>query len=391
MSLRCHCPQRAAACRYDDAEVARARARVAKINPRSAVYHRILGDALAGIRQYAAAEAEYQKAIEYEPTDANAHTELGLTYMQWGLEDKAHKVLDRAWELDPFNDRTLNTVKLLESLESFARLETPHFTIRSDPQRDPGLAEYMAEYLESIYATITGDYETTLSDKTIIEVFPTQSDFGVRITGKPWIHTVGACTGRVIAMSSPRGSTQLFGPYDYARVLRHEFTHTVTLAATQNRIPHWFTEALAVSQEESPRSYEWCALLARAIRRNELFTLESIDWGFIRPRRPHDRTVAYAQSEWMYEYIVERFGYDTINAMLRRYRLGQTSEQVFKEQMAVTPTEFDRDFAQWARQRATPWGFDMEPPEDASALRTLAEKEPDDSVVQGRLSTGGVG
>ena len=109
-----------------------------------------------------------------------------------------------------------------------------------------------------------------LAHRTIIEVFPTQAAFAVRITGKPWIHRVGACTGRVIALASPRESAQLTGAYNLAAVLKHEFTHTVTLAATENRIPHWFTEGLAFWQENSDRSFFWCTLLAEAVRRGEL-------------------------------------------------------------------------------------------------------------------------
>ena len=286
----------ASTCLHDHRDPERMRTRVAAINPRCARWHRTLGDALSGIRQYAASEKEFRKAIELEPTEVNARTELGMMYMEWGLEDKARDALDGAWELDPFNERTKFTLELLDSLQRFATHESAHFIIRHDAERDPGLGAYIAAYLEGIYEIVTNDYDVALNQKTILEIFPTQREFAVRITGKPWIHTIGACTGRVIALASPRQSAQLMGPYDWARVLKHEFVHTVTLAATQNRIPHWFTEGLAVSQEEMSRDFAWSELLADAVRRDRLFTLESIDWGFIRPQRPDDRHLAYAQS-----------------------------------------------------------------------------------------------
>jgi tetratricopeptide (TPR) repeat protein len=375
----------ASACQYDDGELRRTSSRVAAINPRCALLHRTLGDALSGIRQYAASEAEYKKAIEIDPTDANAHTELGMMYMQWGAEKKARAVLDRAWALDPFNERTKFTLELLEKLEKFDRVETEHFIVKYDAAREPGIGDFVAEYLEGVYESVTGDYETPLSGKTIIELFPTHRAFGVRITGKPWIHTVGACTGRVIALASPRDVTGL-GSYNLARVLKHEFTHTVTLEATHNRIPHWFTEGLAVYQEDAPRAFAWCEMLADALRRDRLFTLESIDWGFIRPRRPGDRQLAYAQSEWMCEYIVERFGYDAINAMIRRFRQGQRQNQVFMEELGIGTEEFNGDFREWARQQAVRWGFDLAPPENADELRRLAETTRDDASLFARLA-----
>lgn len=372
-------------CQHDERSARLMASRVAAINPKCALFHRVLGDALAGIRQYAASEQEYLKAIELDPTDANARTELGMMYMQWGVEAKARDVLEAAWALDPFNERTKFTLDLLESLEKFDRFETAHFIVKYDAARDPTMGEFIAAYLEDIYETVTGDYDTRLSSKTIIELFPTHRAFGVRITGKPWIHTIGASTGRVIALASPRDTSHL-GPYNLARVLKHEFTHTVTLEATQNRIPHWFTEGLAVYQEDAPRSFTWCAMLAESVRRDQLFTLESIDWGFIRPRRPNDRQLAYAQSEWMCEYIVERFGYDAINAMIRRFRKGQTLSDVFSEHLGIEPNDFDRDFRAWAARHVARWGFDLTPPESVDELRALAEAKKENANVAGRLA-----
>ncbi|MGB0714420.1 MAG: peptidase MA family metallohydrolase, partial [Phycisphaerae bacterium] len=376
----------AAACRHDMTFVENVRQDFEKIAPRSSIFNRRLGDALGGIRQYAASEVAYLRAIERDPTDANVRAELGLMYMQWGDEGKARSALEGAWSLDQYNERSKNTLDLLDSLDDFDVHETDHFIIKYEQKRDPGLGEIFGHYLESIYQDLIDDYAFELQDKTIIEIFPTQPSFAVRITGKPWIHTVGACTGRVIAMASPRESTELSGPYNFASVLKHEFTHTVTLAATRNRIPHWFTEGLAVYQEDSARSFLWMRLLAEAIRRNELFTLESIDWGFIRPRRPTDRQMAYAQSEWMCEYIVERFGYDRINEMLALYREGKTQREVIEQILKISPESFSTDFAAWAERDASNWCFDLTAPEDVQQLRRLAGETPDDLGLRARLS-----
>ncbi len=365
------------ACQYDQEGVDRMQAQVAKINPRCALYHRTLADALSGIRQYAASEKHYRQAIEYDPTDVNARTELGMMYMQWGPEDKAREALDAAWALDKYNERTKFTLDLLDSLHKFARHETEHFVIKYDADQDPGLGEYIADHLESVHAAVTGDFDTVLSEKTTIEIFPTHKAFAVRITGKPWIYTVGACTGSVIALAAPRQSAKTMGRYHLARVLKHEFTHTVTLAATQNRIPHWFTEGLAVYQEDAARGYDWAELLADAVRGDRLFTLESIDWGFIRPKRPTDRQMAYAQSEWMVEYMVERFGYDSIQKLLTLYRQNKTQPEALRELFQIDVAEFDRGFSEWARKQVGTWAcsFDLSPRGNLSELRKQAESE----------------
>ncbi|MHC4065667.1 MAG: tetratricopeptide repeat protein, partial [Planctomycetota bacterium] len=376
----------ASRCRYDDQAVLRYQEQIEAINPRCATFYATLGDALSGLRQYPEAEAAYLKSIEYEPTDPNPRTELGMLYMQWGREDKARRALDASWTLDEFNERTYNTLDLLKKLESFARQQTEHFTILYDQELDWPIAPYMASIAEEIYEDVCGDYETDLPQKTIIEVFPTHRDFGVRITGKPWIHTVGACTGWVIALESPRPHPQTSGPYHFGRVLRHEFTHTLTLALTHNRIAHWFTEGLAVYSEEAPRSFAWRSLLADAVRADRLFTLESINWGFIRPKRPDDRQMAYAQSEWMVEYIVRRYGYEVLGSMLESFDQAKPQDQVIREILGLEPTSFDADFATWARSQAATWGFDLTPPENVLKLRAAALVQPRDAALRGRLA-----
>ncbi len=375
-------------CLYDREGVERMQSRVFAINPRCSLYHRTLGDALSGIRQYSDSEKQYLQAIGFDPSDANARTELGMMYMQWGREDKARDALDAAWALDPYNERTKFTLDLLDKLQKFASHETAHFIVKYDATQDPGLGEYVADYLETIYTAVTGDFDTPLDEKTTIEFFPTQKSFAVRITGKPWIYTVGASTGSVIALAAPRESAQTMGRYNLARVLKHEFTHTVTLAATHNRIPHWFTEGLAVYQEDAPRSYDWAELLADAVRRGRLFTLESIDWGFIRPRRPSDRQMAYAQSEWMVEYMVNRFGYDAIQNMLNRYRDGKTQSETLRELFQLETTDFDRDFADWAKHQVADWNcpFELAPPDDVRECREKADVEGATAEVFARLA-----
>jgi tetratricopeptide (TPR) repeat protein len=374
------------ACQFDDTKVAAIEAEITRLNPCCGQLHSLVGLALSGVRQYAASERALLRAIECDPTDVNARTELGMMYMQWGEEAKARVALEAAWAIDPYNERTKFTLELLEELEAFARHETEHFIILYDEVQDPGLGPWIAPFLEDIYPQITGDFAHEPAEKTIIEVFPNHRAFGVRITGRPWVHTVGACTGRVIAVDSPRESVQLQGAYNLGGVLRHEFTHTVTLAATGNRIPHWYTEALAVMQEEMPRSWAWQELLAERTRRGMLFSIADINWGFIRPQRPGDRQAAYAQSEWMAEFIVERFGYESLNHLLEHFRDGRRQEDTLEELFQMDEQQFDDAFATWAREQATSWGFDLTPPEHPKALRAAVLVAPEEAGLRSRLA-----
>ncbi len=362
--------------------VAELRKRAESVTPTPADFHRPLADTLAAMRQYAASEREYLLTIKHDPTDPRPRTDLGLMYMQWGREKKARTTLTAAWKLDPFDARTLNVLNLLNDLAKFQTTETDHFIIAHSHPIDAVLAPYLADYLEDIHEELCLDFNAELDEKTIIELFGSHRAFGVRITGKPWIHTVGACTGRIIAIESPRTDPDLQGPFHIARVLRHEYTHTVTLAATENRIPHWFTEGLAVMQEDAPTPFAWREQLAGAWRRDELFTLESIDWGFIRPRRPGDRQLAYAQSEWMCQFIVDRFGYSVIENLISAYKNRKPQSQAIPDLLKISQAEFDAQFRIWAKQQVKDWGFNIAPPDDIDKLALdLADATDDDEIV----------
>lgn len=371
---------------YDHTGVKQITARVRAINPKCSVYHRILGETLSGLRQYAESEKHFEASIAFEPSAPLPRIQLGLMYMQWGDEKKARDALDAAWRLDPFNEKTKNTLELLDRMEKFSALETEHFIIRYDANHDALVAPLVAEHLESVYPMVCDDYGADLSRKTIIEVFPNHSDFGVRITGKPWIHTVGVCTGWVIAIDSPRSGPDSMGPFDLAGVLTHEFAHTVTLAVTENRIPHWMTEGLAVLAEQGPRSFSWMQLLAQAIRKDELFTLSTIDWGFARPKQPWHRPMAYAQSEWMCEYLIETRGYDIIESMLTAFRDGLSQKETFEKVVGVSESKFDRQFAQWAKRQASGWGMDLSPVQDPEPLRKRVALEKLDPELWAQLA-----
>lgn len=372
---------------YDDTARDAMIARIETINPQCSRLHKIMGDTLGGMFQYAEAEKHYLRAITFEPTAPLPRIELGLLYMRWGDETKAREALGDAWRMDPFNELTKNTLDLLDRLIAFDTLESEHFIVRYDGEKDALIAPMIQRHLESVHAKICERFDAQLERKAIVEVFPVHSEFGVRVTGKPWIHTVGACTGWLIAIDSPRSGPGQMGPYDLASVLTHEYTHTVTLAVTNNRIPRWMTEGLAVLMEESPKNYSWMEVLARAIRRGDLFTLQSIDWGFIRPKKAWHGMMAYAQGEWMCEYLIHTRGEDVIRKMLAAFAEGRSQADVFENVVGVCETDFDAQFAAWAKsQAAANWAMDVAPVDDVETIQAEVDQDTANADLWARLA-----
>jgi cellulose synthase operon protein C len=345
---------------------------VDKVNPHDATAYFEVAEQLGAMRQYPRAAAMYKIAVDRAPWWTAPRNGMGLLYTQSGDEDLARSTLDAAHQLDPYNVQTTNYLRLLDQLSAFSVKESAHFIVMYDGKLDPLIPFYFNDYLESVYPAVTGEYHTDPPVKTIIEVFPTHDAFSVRTTGSPWIGTVGASTGRVIAMVAPRKGENTQGAFNWSQVLRHEFTHTVTLAATDNRISHWMTEGLAVMEERSPLQWTWVPMLYHAVTKNELFDMDSLTWAFIRPRRPSDRQLAYAESFWVCTYIQQTYGHDAILKMLAEFKAGGLQDDVFPKVLGRSTTQFFSEFFAWAGQQVAGWGYDAD-----------SQKKYDDLKAQG--------
>ena len=353
----------AQAAMFDEDASSKLLTRLDGLSPGSPLGHYTVGRVMADARQYDEAIVSFRAATQRLPNWSAPRLELGLVLIQAGLDADAEVALAGAVGLDPFNARARNSLELVRGLAAFGTIESEHFIVRfspggpSDAGWDAFLAAEMLPVLESIHARVSaepnkieGGIGHEPDRKTLIEIMPSHAWFSVRITGMTRVHTMAAATGPVIAMESPRdGPGFSVGPFDWPRVLQHEYTHTVTLSKTHNRIPHWFTEAAAVFCEDSPRDENTWRLLARAHGTGTLFDLEEINTAFVRPKKPTDRGQAYAQGHWMYQYIVETFGADAPSRLMDRYAAGEREASAFEAELGVDVSVFMSGFLDWAR------------------------------------------
>lgn len=367
----------AAAGMFDETGLAERLAVFDILSPGSGLALYEVGRTLSDYRQYDESDRSLRLAAEREPHWAEPIVERGLMLPQAGRDVEALDVLTTARTLDPFNTAVANTTKLLTELLTYERAESEHFVVRYKPGRDTVLAHEMLPLLEAMHERVCGkgpggiDFEPPT--RTTIDLMPNHEWFSVRITGVPGLHTMAAATGPIVAMESPSdGPGHLVGPYDWLRVVRHEYAHTVTLARTKQRIPHWFTEAAAVYLEDAPRDAGRAGLLAKAYKSNALFDLEAINMAFVRPKKASDRSQAYAQGHWMYEYIVERFGERAPLDLMDRYAQGITEERAFKEVLGLSRAEFFEQFKEWAGAQLIAWGLSL--PEGTPEARELVER-----------------
>ncbi len=373
-------------CLGDAAAARRLETRAKAVSSDPAPFQLKVGIILAARRQYDAAHDYLLRATKAAPHWPTPFVELGLLCMESGRETEARRALEAAHDIDSFNQRTFDILGLLDEIDQFERKETEHFVIKFDRSEDAVVVPYFAETLEAMHEDICRRYATTLDRKTTIELFPTHEGFSLRVSHRPFIATIGACTGPVIAIIAPRGRAP-FGHYNWADVLRHEYTHTVTLAATSNLIPHWLTEGLAVFEEPAPRDWGRLQLLTGAVRREQLFSLDKIDMGFMRPTFPESRALAYAQSEWMVEFIQQTHGGDAIRQLLSAFKAGKNVEAAFGDVLRTTPHTFDAAFRRWAVRETDKWNIPWLKEEPLEDVQKLVNASPEDAALLARLAS----
>jgi len=358
-------------------------------NPHAGAFYMALADSFDRMRRFDLAASSYRQATERMPELDTAQGQLGLMLMRLGQEQDAKKILDASFEADPFNLRVRNTLEVLDVLAGYETLETPHFIVKFDAKRDGVLGRYAAKVLEEAYPELCQQMGYAPRGKSLFEIFNDargadgHSWFSTRMIGLPNIHTIGACAGKVVAMQSPGGRQK----FNWARVLKHEFVHVINLEQTSFNVPHWFTEGLAVRHEQQPRSRLWQTVLVRRARAKQLFNLDTINLGFIRPHSSDDWTLAYCQAELYIEYMLERHGADAVAKMLTAYAGNLTTREAVRQSLGVDQARFEAGYSEHLQKIVA-----ADPSAGNPAQRTAAEldealkREPENPDVLAELA-----
>jgi tetratricopeptide (TPR) repeat protein len=299
-------------------------------------------------RRYEEGIQAYRKAIELDPANWEARSELGVNLMRLGEEKEAREHLELCYANDWKNAATVNSLRLLDSYKNYNTYRTPTTVLRLHKKEDEVLRIYFQAEMERALATFEKKYKMKLGAPVQVEVYPDHEDFAVRALGLPGLGALGVTFGYVVAMDSPSGRKP--GTFHWASTLWHELSHVFVLAATRHRTPRWFTEGMAV-HEETATSPDWGDRLdpgvIRAIKDRKLLPVADLDRGFIRPSYPNQVIVSYFQAGKICDYINQKWGYDTLLAMMQGFAQRKTTAQVVREQLRREPEAFDREFLAW--------------------------------------------
>ena len=303
-------------------------------------------------RRYEEGIEYFHKAIALDPTLYGAHAELGLNLMRLSQNDEAYKELQIAFTNGYQNEATRNTLRLMDSYKKFVTSKTPQYGafLKLGNKESDLLRIYFQAEVDKCIATYEKKYKLKLTKPVTVEVYPDHEDFAVRALGMPGMGALGVTFtarsfGGAIAMDSPSGRKP--GDFHWASTLWHEMSHVFTLTLTDSHVPRWFTEGIAV-HEETAASPEWgdrtIPDVLMAIKNKQLLPISDLDRGFVHPRAPAQVFVSYYQAGKICDYITDKWGWDTILAMLDDYAKDIDTPTVIRKELKMEPEEFDKQF-----------------------------------------------
>ncbi|HUQ92744.1 MAG TPA: tetratricopeptide repeat protein [Bryobacteraceae bacterium] len=355
-----------------------------KINPVYGEAYAYTAHALILNRRYEEAIEYFKKALEKNPRNWDAHSELGISYMRLGNEKEAREHLELAYENGFKDAATTNTLKLMDSYKNYQTFKTPNTVLRLHNKESDLLKLYFQPELERAIATFQDKYKVKLKGPVQLEVYPDHEDFAVRTMGMPGLGALGVTFGNVVAMDSPSGRRP--GSFHWGSTLWHELSHVFVLAATNHRVPRWFTEGLAV-HEETQVSPDWGDRLdptaLRAVKDKKLLPVTELDRGFIRPTYPMQVIVSYFQGGKIIDFITEKWGFQTVLDMMHSFAGSMPTGDVIEKHLKIKPAEFDKQFLAWLdKQLATPLAKFEEWSKRIKNVAMMAKAKRHDDVIQ---------
>jgi Tfp pilus assembly protein PilF len=317
---------------------------------------------------------------------ARLRASLGINLLRLGREEEGLAELRASYEASRFNVRVTNLLNLYEQTmgREYITETVGPFRLRYHREERPVLSRYVPALLQTAYDDMVRRYGFTPEGPLSIELYASDEHFSVRTSGLPEIGVQGVCFGRVVTAISPRG-----GPFNWAQIVWHELAHVFAIQRSRARVPRWFTEGL--SEWEAFHSHPAWAReddpsLARALADNRIPRVADFNTAFTHARRAEDMLVAYYAASKLVEFMIDRYGFPRVAALLPLWGEGLTTPEVIQRGLGVSADAVDAAFRAALQPRLARYqsAFTVTPSayHDRAALTRAAETDPQNANAQ---------
>ncbi|MGB0588521.1 MAG: tetratricopeptide repeat protein [Myxococcota bacterium] len=329
--------------------------RALALNPGFASFYTTISEHLSRVHRYKEAAALDRKALALNPRHWKAYVNLGIGLSRLGDDEGAQRVLNQAFDGDPFDVRTFNLLDQFYDgpIREYDWLEVAPMRVRVHREERSVLGRYVPPLLKEAYAHLSSKYGLSPELPIHVEIYRDPQLFAVKSVGLPGLAAHGICFGHVITSRSPNT-----GDFNWAEVLWHELSHVFHIQLSKSRVPRWFTEGLAVYEATEGRP-EWQREMDETLlayrKAERLRGVADFNLAFTRARSMQDMLVAYYHAYRMAEFIATTYGTPRMKQMLVLWGEKRTTAEVFKRGLGVRALEaFDASFFAWLDEKLAP-------------------------------------
>ncbi len=339
--------------RHDAAAETAARDSALKFAPYNPRVDHLIGRKLSEKYRFAEGSARQRQALAFDPTYLPAKSQLASDLLRLGQEDEGWKLADEVNAADGYDVGAFNLVTLRDTMRKYAALTNEHFLVRMDSREAVIYGPRVLELLEAARTKLCEKYGLPLAERTTVEIFASQKDFGVRTFGMPDNPGyLGVCFGSVVTANSPAATKG--NSVNWEAVLWHEFCHVVTLTLTKNKMPRWLSEGIS-TYEERQANPAWGERLTPRYREmileKDLVPIERLSAAFLTPKTPLHLQFAYYEASIVVEFLIEQHGLDSVKAILRDLGEGIFINEALEKHTAKL-SKLEKEFAAFARVKA---------------------------------------
>ncbi len=213
----------------------------------------------------------------------------------------------------------------IKGTETLTLIESEHFRIFIDTERDAALVPYIRDVLEQSYQRLGKHFGLFPQEKVLVEVFPTTGTFypasslsarDIEVSG-----AIGICKFNKIMLLSPRN---LARGYRWTDAISHEYLHYLIVHLSANEAPIWLHEGIAKYFEDAwrlPQS-SWLSrrtesLLAHALANDSFVGFKNMEPSLVKLETTYQVQLGYAEAASAIDFIIHSAGSQGLTRILQ--------------------------------------------------------------------------
>lgn len=300
--------------------------------------HLGLGIANVHLKDDRAAERELQRALELNPREKTAYQVLGDIAQRRDDLGAAAANWEKALELDPSNGALKTRLERIRrehrTEQDFNREVASHFSVKYEGREKIEAGRIVLRILEDAYGEV-GRGLSYYPDHEIAVILYSNQQFQDVTDAPGW--SGGIFDGKI---RIPIGGIEHETP-GLRRLLLHEYTHAVVRAITPRRVPTWVNEGLAQyfeGRDVDSRQKEMLRQFAQAGKVPALAELEGSFLGL----SGHQASYAYLLSLSAVRHMVDRYGMYRVKMVLEELASGADPSRAVSNALSLSPQDFER-------------------------------------------------